>query len=299
MLALAAPALASLLAGASMDPRGMPVPEPAELAPRSDAILQQVAQASRPVGRDLESAINRLDAVVADVARRFGANSIESVQASTEAGIALIRDWRRFDLALSHIERSLNASRAVFGTDHRETAFALQDVAVVRHELRPELFVQWSGPPAREAIAVRRKVLGANHPETAGSERYLASWLYDSWRTQRRASPTSPMLVEARELADHALGVLEGAYGVQHGEVIGLRYLQLRIALAVQEFVLAESLAGDLLFRYEAPCDVVAGEPGARELLAAALLGQSRHADLEQVLSEAAAEECPEADSWR
>lgn len=292
----AAAALASLLGNASVVPPRMPVPAPTELAERSATILGQVTSASRPETRDVQSAVERLDGVVSDVAGRFGENSIESVQAATEAGIALIRDWQCFDLAHRYIERSLALSRAVFGIDHRETAFALQDLAVVRHELRPELLVQWSGPLAREAIAVRTRVLGKDHLETAGSERYMATWLFGSWRTQRRASARSPVLVESRELANHALGILEAAYGVGHGEVVGLRYLQVQIALAMQDYALAEALVGDLLMKYEVPCNAVTGEPHARELLAKALRAQSRTAEAKELMGAAGADACDALD---
>ena len=288
----AAAALASLLGSASAGIPRIPAPAPTELAERSATILDQVASASRPESRDVHSAVDRLDGVVSDVAGRFGENSIESVQAATEAGIALIRDWERFDLAHRYIQRSLALSRVVFGTDHRETAFALQDLAVVRHELRPELLIHWSGPLAREAIAVRTRVLGKDHLETAGSERYLATWLFGSWRTQRRASARSPVLVESQELAGHALGILEAAYGVGHGEVVGLRYLQVQIVLAMQAYALAETLAGDLVMKYEVPCNAVNGEPHARDLLAKALRAQSRVVEAEEFMGAAGADAC-------
>lgn len=270
----------------------MPLPPPTELAERSAAIVEQVAAASRRDGQNVGAAVGRLDAVIAHVTRQFGERSVESIQAATEAGIALIRDWQRFDLAHPYIARSLELSRVVFGTDHRETAYALQDLAVVRQELRPELFVQWSGPLAREAIAVRSRVLGADHLETAGSERDLATWLFASWRNQRGASPGSPMLVEAQGLADHALDVLEAAYGVTHFEVVGLRYLRAQVALAMRDYVLAETLADELLYRYEAPCHADSREPGAREMLAEALRGQGRIADFEAAADAAAADGC-------
>ena len=293
MTALAAVAMAALLSNPVAAQSRIPLPPPTELAERSDAILQRVAEASRPEGQDVESALARIDAVIAQTSRQFGENSVESVQVATEAGIALIRDWQRFDLARPHIERSLVLSRAVFGTDHRETAFAIQDVAVVRHELRPELFVQWSGPLVREAIDVRTRVLGADHLETAGSERFLADWLFESWRTQRRASAESPMLDEARRLADHAVVVFEEAYGADNGEVISLRYRQAQIALAAQDYPSAESLANELLYRYQSPCNPVPGEPGARQLLAEALLRQSRVAEAQEAMSAIAGDACP------
>ena len=152
MTVLAAVATAALLSNSGAAQSRIPLPPATELAERSDALLQRVAEASRPEGQDVESAVARIDAVVAHTSRQYGGNSIESIQVATEAGIALIRDWQRFDLARPHIERSLLLSRAVFGTDHRETAFAIQDVAVVRQELRPELF---SFPVGRHLLFYR------------------------------------------------------------------------------------------------------------------------------------------------
>lgn len=281
--AVATAALALLMAGEAALAARIALPAPTELAERSEAILGQVAAASGGAGRDAESAAARLDAVATDVAARFGEKSIESVQAATEAGIALIRDWDRYDLAHPRIARALHLSRAVFGTDHRETAFALQDLAVVRQELRPELFVQWSGPLVREAIDVRTRVLGAGHLETAGSERFLAAWLFQSWQSQRRASAGNPMLDEARRLADHAVLVMEESYGVTNPEVLELRYLQARIALAQEDYARVDSLANDLIHKYGSPCSVHEGQPGAWELLAAALRGQSRTAEADGI----------------
>ena len=293
MTVLAAVAMAALLSNPGVAQSRIALPPPTELAERSDAILRRVAEASRPEGQGVDSAVARIDAVVADMTRRFGEKSIESVQVATEAGIALIRDWQRFDLARPHIERSMVLSRAVFGTDHRETAFAIQDAAVVRHELRPELFVQWSGPLVREAIDVRTRVLGADHLETAGSERFLADWLFESWRSQRRASASSPMLEEARRLADHAVRVMEEAYGADNREVIDLRYRQAQIALAAQDYPRAELLANELLYRYQSPCNLVPGEPGARKLLAEALFRQSRAPEANEAAGAIAGDACP------
>ena len=265
------------------------MPSPTALAGRSAPIRELIVDASRPPDNRLDSAVSRIDAVVGRVAARYGGNSIESVQAATEAGVALIQDWKRYDLARPHLERALALSRTVFGTDHRETAYAIQDVAVVRNELRPELFVQWTEPLAQEALDVRRRVLGRDHLETAGSEHFLASWIYASWSGQRQRNARSPMLPRARDLARHALGVLEGAYGVGHYEVVGTRYLLAEIALAMRDFALVEELSLQLTHRYEAACNPGDG-PDAAELLADALRGLSRPAEAEAL--EAAMDAC-------
>lgn len=283
-------AFASLLAAALTEPR-LPVPPPDALAARSEPVLALIAEASRAPDGRVESAAARIDAAVGRARDAWGGDSVEYTQAETEAGLALIRDWSRYDLALPHIDRAQSASRAVFGTFHRETAYAVQDLAVVRNELRPELFVQWAKPLAVESIGIRRKVLGPDHLETAGSERFLASWIYGSWSRQRQRSPRSAMLPEARGLARHALGVMEDAYGVSHHEVVGTRYLLAQIAFAMQEYALAEELGLQLAIRYGAPCGHVESDgPTAVALVADAVRAQARYEEAEQF--DAAAAKC-------
>lgn len=295
MAGLAKLAFALVLTAAPFPQSRLTVPPPDELAERSEAVRELVAGASRAPDERVESAAARVDTAVLQVAEIYGEDSVEFVQAATEAGIALIRDWKRYDLALPHIERAQAASRAVFGNLHRETAYAVQDLAVVRYELRPELFIQWSKPLAQESVDIRRKVLGPGHLETAGSERFLADWIYRSWSSQRRRSARSPMLPEARGLAQHSLAVLEAEYGVTHHEVVGTRYLLAEIALAMEEYALAERLGMELVFRYDVPCGHADGGPRALDLVADALRGQSRAPEAERF--DAAAAKCdPERD---
>lgn len=293
MAALATLALATALAAAAPPESRVAVPAPDALAERSPAVVAAIAEASRTPDNRAETAAARIDAAVARAKDAWGEHSVEYTQAETEAGIALIRDWKRYDLALPHIGRAEVASRAVFGTYHRETAYAVQDLAVVRNELRPELFVQWAKPLALESVEIRRKVLGAEHLETAGSERFLASWIYSSWSRQRQRSPRSPMLPEARGLAQHALEVMEPAYGVSHHEVVGTRHLLAEIALAMQEYALAEELGMQLAVRYGVPCGHPEGEEStAIGLVAEAVRAQGRLAEADEL--DAAAAQCDE-----
>jgi hypothetical protein len=287
---LAKLAFASLLAAA-----GLPVPPAGEVAERSEPVLELIAEASRAPDGRVETAAGRIDAAVRRAAAAWGERSVEYTQAETEAGLALIRDWQRYDLALPHIDRAQSASRAVFGRLHRETAYAVQDLAVVRNELRPELFLQWSKPLAVESLAIRRKVLGPEHLETAGSERFLADWIYGSWSRQRQRSARSPMLPEARGLARHALGVMEDAYGATHHEVVGTRQLLAEIALAMQDFALAEELGLQLVIRYGLPCSQAGAEGRtALALVASAVRAQARLEEADGL--DAAAARCGTAD---
>lgn len=269
------------------------MPPPPELAERSGEVLERVEENAHLLeGGNEERRLSRLDATLDSVAARYGEESIELSQAATETGLLLIRVGGRYDLAEPYIERALRLSRKVFGTDHRETGYALHDLAVVRHEVRPADFASRIEPLIREAIAVRRRVIGPEHKETAGSERTLAAFLVGSWQRQTVGDAGSPLLIEADELVAHALPVMTRELGRGQFEVTELRYLQVEIALARRDFNLAASLAQDLIDRHRQPCDGLGDRPGARQLLVRALRGANREAEADRIEEEARGEKC-------
>ncbi len=258
-----------------MTPRG-------ELADRSEYVVARV-MANEALVAEGDSAryLPKLEATLETVSERYGASSIESSQALTDTGVQLIRAAGRYDLAEPYVERALGVCREVFGTDHRETGYALHDLAVVRGEVAPEPFHVRVEPLLREAIAVRTRVLGSDHKETAGSERTLAAYLLGNWRRQANPDPDSRLLAEAEQLVSHALPVMQSALGKDQFEVTELRYLQVEIAIAQAEFRRAESLARDLITKHRQPCNGLGKTPSAMELLAVALRGQGRMAEAE------------------
>ncbi len=269
------------------------MPPPPELAERSEEVLDRVEENAHLLeGGDEERQLWRLDATLASLAARYGEESIELSQAATETGLLLIRAGSRYDLAEPYIERALRLSREVFGTDHRETGYALHDLAVVRHEVRPADFAGRIEPLIREAIAVRRRVIGPEHRETAGSERTLAAFLLGNWQRQAGGDAGSPLLIEADELVAHALPVMERELGHGQFEVTELRYLQVEIALARRDFDLAASLAKDLIEKHRQPCNGMGDRPGALDLLARALRGAGRQAEADRIEEAARGEKC-------
>jgi hypothetical protein len=269
------------------------MPAPPELAERSGEVLDRVAENARLLeGGNEERQLSRLDATLNSVAVRYGEESIELSQAATETGVLLIRAGGRYDLAEPYIERALHLSRRIFGTDHRETGYALHDLAVVRHKARPTDFASRIEPLIREAIAVRRRVIGPEHKETAASEGTLAAFLVASWQRQTGGDTGSPLLTEADELVAHALPVMARELGHQHFEVTELRYLQVEIALARGDFDLAASLAKDLIDKHQQPCNGMGDRPSARQLLVRALRGAGRQAEADRIEREARAEKC-------
>ena len=269
------------------------LPPPDTLTVRSDEIRGRVESNERLLARgNPEGQLARLDAVLNAIADEYGDESIELTQATTETGLMLIREGDRYDLSERYFERALALSRAVFGTEHRETGFALHDLALVRNELRQEPFDERVRPLIKEAIAVRGRVVGPEHEETAASEGALAGWLLELWTRSADGSAKSPWLVEAERNLAHALPAMARALGHAHHGVLQLRYLRAEIALARGQFRQARVLAQDLVNKYQSRC----GWPGtrnARQLEATALRGLGREEEAARLEAAAPPDECP------
>ena len=274
------------------------LPPPDTLTVRSEAIRGRVEANERLLARgEPESQLRRLDAVLDAIADQYGEKSIELTQAASDTGVMLIAKGDRYDLSERYFERALELSRAVFGTDHRETGFALHDLALVRNALGQEPFDERVRPLIKEAIAVRSRVVGPEHEETAASEGALARWLFQRWARDGSGDPKSPLLVEAERNLAHALAAMSRALGHAHFEVMQQRYLQVEIALARRQFRQARVLAQDLVRKYDRPCSTAQGTPDARQLEAAALRGLGRNAEAKRLEAAAPADECGDAPS--
>lgn len=270
------------------------LPPPDTLSVRSDAIRNRV-EANEPLltrGKP-EAQLTRLDAVLNAIAAEYGEQSIELAQATTDTGVMLIARGSHYDLSEAYFERALELSREVFGTEHRETGFALHDLALVRNELRQEPFDERVRPLIKEAIAVRGRVVGPEHEETAASEGSLAGWLFELWTRSGDGDPTSHWLVEAERNVAHALPAMERVRGHAHFEVMQMRVLKIEIALARRKFREARVLAQDLVRKYQRPCNIRAGSRNARQLEAAALRGLGRANEAARLEAAAPPDECP------
>jgi stringent starvation protein B len=279
---------------AGCEPR-IEMPPPDTLIVRSDAIRDRVESNERLLARGEPAAqLPRLDAVLNAIAAEYGEQSIELAQATTDTGVMLIAKGDRYDLSEAYFERALELSREVFGPEHRETGFALHDLAVVRNELRQEPFDERVRPLIKEAIAVRSRVVGPEHEETAASEGALAGWLLGLWTRAGNGDPKSHWLVEADRNVAHALTVMERVLGHADFEVMQMRYLKVEIALARREFRQARVLAQDLVRKYQRPCGMRGGSRNARQLEAAALRGLGRAAEAARLEAAAPPDECPD-----
>lgn len=263
------------------------------LTVRSDAIRGRVESNERLLARgEPERQLSRLDAVLNAIADEYGEKSIELTQATADTGAMLIRQGDRYDLSERYFERALELSRAVFGTEHRETGFALHDLALVRNELRQEPFDERVRPLIKEAIAVRSHAVGPEHQETAASEGALARWLFHLWKRDGGGDPRSPWLAEAERNVAHAQAAFERALGHTHTETAALRFLKVEITLARRQFRQARVLAQDLVRKYEQPCDPRGESRSARQLEAEALRGLGRGPEAARLEASAPRDEC-------
>jgi tetratricopeptide (TPR) repeat protein len=79
-----------------------------------------------------------------------------------------------FDVAVQHFRKTLEARRAVLGSDHVDTIWSMSDLAGV---LVGRGRAAEAEPLAREALDCRRRVQGPRHPDTLNAELCLATTL--------------------------------------------------------------------------------------------------------------------------
>jgi len=199
----------AMLVACSGEPVPTPIPPANETSPRIAAIKEAVQQNEPALQEPIEDHLAALESTIAEIAeKKHGDPSVEVVQALTETA-ALLSTKGRPDLALPFIERSLERSRQVYGLDHRETAFALHDVAVILTDAAADGYDPRAELLYRGAIEVRRRQAGIDHPETAASETQLAWQLLLGARRESLPYRKYPMLAEAEHLALHAERVFD------------------------------------------------------------------------------------------
>jgi len=212
-----------------------------------------------------EHRLPQLEATISRIETRHGERSVATVQALTETGRMLIIAAERYDLALPFIQRSLALSRKVYGNEHRETAYALHDLAVVYAEVDSSKYGSEAEAALREALRIRRTLLGDAHQETAGAKAALARQLLDRWQ---ELDPSGPDLTEVEELASAARSVLEPLRGSSDAEIVALRRTLLECAFARKDYPLAAKRAREAIDHSDgAPSSGLFPNLAAKELL--------------------------------
>jgi hypothetical protein len=244
VLRLAVLALAACVALiACSEPPPNAIPPPDEIGPRITAVREAVWKSEAALnGGEID--LDKLEATVASLASRYGEQSAERIQGLTETA-AMLCQKQRFDLALPFMEQTLALSRAVYGLEHRETAFGLHDVATILGELAPGAYVPRAELLYRGAVDVRRKTAGVDHPETAASEVQLAWQLLLGAKQESLPYRRQPMLDEAEQLALHAQRVFadndDKSYWFQHHRIA------IETAFAREDYAAVQQRAGALL----------------------------------------------------
>jgi tetratricopeptide (TPR) repeat protein len=113
-----------------------------------------------------------------------------------------LKDAGKYDEALPLAERALEIREKFLGTEHREVAAAIDNLAGIYADRGEYLKAE---PLYRRALDIREKALGKDHPGTAASLNNLA-FLY-----QRQGK-----YEEAEPLYDRSLAIREKALGKDH-----------------------------------------------------------------------------------
>ena len=117
------------------------------------------------------------------IAEEFGELSPEMNQALVETSIMLSQSSRA-DLADDYMQRAVDVSREVYGTTHRETALAINDLANLITDAQDLSYSEESIAHLKEAMEIRQAVLPADHPEVIVNEVNLADQLFLQWQNE-------------------------------------------------------------------------------------------------------------------
>ena len=179
-------------------PRSVP---PDELALPDEAIRAAIEAHSEEIARNgfaFDAA--GLERTLQRIADDNGARSVAYCQALTDAGVMLI-SIKETGPAVRFFERAVTACEAAHGHEHRETSYSLHDygeaqVRAARGRYEPQAR-QWF----EEALAVRRRVLGMAHVDTAAAEISLGRHILVGCQAEPPCTGTDGRLERALGLA--------------------------------------------------------------------------------------------------
>jgi hypothetical protein len=221
-----------------------PMPPPNEDAPRIAAIHDAVWENDSALKEPIEEHLDTLESTIVTIVETHGDHSLEAVEALQETA-ALLANKSHWDLALPFMERALVLSREVLGQDHRETAYALHDVALILTNIAPDRYDPRAEILFRGAVDVRRQRAGVDHPVTAASEAQLAWQLMLGSKWEVLPYRKYPMLAEAEQLALHAQRVFDAHK--DRSCWYQIRRTLIEIAFAQADFAEVQKRARELL----------------------------------------------------
>lgn len=164
---------------------GFQPPVPADRLAQKNPEIEAIMA---PHGEALKTGLSnrivpQIDESLQLVAEEFGENSAEMNQALVDTAIMLSQSSRA-DLADDYMLRAVNVSREVYGTNHRETALALNDLANLITDAQDLDYSEESIAHLTEAMEIRQNVLPSNHPEVLVNKVNLADQLFLQWQNE-------------------------------------------------------------------------------------------------------------------
>lgn len=221
------------------------IPPPTEVTQDIETVHEAVWENEDALlEKSIESQVELLERTLAQIESSYGKSTVELIQGLTATASLLVTKDRP-DLALPFMERALALSRNVYGFYHRETAYALHDVAVVLSDTTPGEYLQRAELLFRGALDVRRQTVGPDHPESAASEAQLAWQLLLCAHAERLPIRVKSLLAEAEQLALHAQAVFAAIDDASYSQK--LHRIVVETAFARGDFTEVERRAQALL----------------------------------------------------
>ncbi len=183
----------------------VPTDQLAEKSPEIEAVMVAHREALRT---DMSSnVLPQIEQSLKAITEEYGEASPEHNQALIETALMLNANARG-DLAEEYMAKAVEVSREVYGTDHRETALNLNDLANLNTDALNQAYSEEAIGYLREAFEIRSKILPDDHPERLANEVNLADQLFLEWQAKGTKEDISA-LNEAGSLLSHVLAVYE------------------------------------------------------------------------------------------
>ncbi len=188
-----------------------------------------------------KKALKSVDKTIRQIAKKNGKKSEAHVRSLVET-VVMLNNAEHLDLALPYMKKAEALSREVYGVSHRETATSIHDLAVVMIETSEDKYAPEAEALLREALDIRRDLLGTDHGETAGAETFLAEQLLKKWQLLPNKELRKDVLTEAAALSDHSAVVYNRIHPQGHFLIVNAALLSANIAAAQGYYEKSEQL---------------------------------------------------------
>ncbi len=183
-----------------------PVPVDA-LADKNQEIEAIMADHRESLRTEMSSVVlPQIDESLATIVAEYGEFSPEHNQGLIDAAL-MLSDNARTDLAQTYMAKAVDVSREVYGTDHRETALNLNDLANLTTDANGQNYSEEAISYLRQALDIRKNVLTEDHQERLANEVNLADQLFLEWQAKGSSQEDRSGLDEAASHLEHVIKV--------------------------------------------------------------------------------------------